>query len=55
MIILVIFFWVPQGDRCLLIRLTLTNRGGRERALRVFPYLEFCLWDAMDDSSNFQR
>ena len=46
---------VPQGDRCLLIRLTLTNRGGRERALRVFPYLEFCLWDAMDDSSNFQR
>ena len=23
--------------------------------LRLFPYLEFCLWDAMDDGSNFQR
>ncbi len=46
---------VPQGDRCLLIRLTLTNRSGESRDLRVFPYLEFCLWDAMDDSSNFQR
>ena len=21
----------------------------------MFPYVEFCLWDAMDDSSNFQR
>ena len=46
---------VPQGDRCLLIRLTLTNRSAESRALRVFPSLEFCLWDAMDDSSNFQR
>ena len=46
---------VPQGDRCLLIRLTLTNRSAESRDLRVFPYLEFCLWDAMDDSSNFQR
>ncbi len=23
--------------------------------LDVFPYVEFCLWDAMDDGSNFQR
>ncbi|MBR5342743.1 MAG: glycosyl transferase [Oscillospiraceae bacterium] len=46
---------VPQGDRCLLIRLTLTNRGGETRSLQVFPYIEFCLWDAMDDGSNFQR
>lgn len=21
----------------------------------MFSYVEFCLWDAMDDSSNFQR
>lgn len=21
----------------------------------MFPYVEFCLWDAMDDGSNFQR
>ena len=23
--------------------------------LRLFPFVEFCLWDAMDDASNFQR
>ena len=46
---------VPQGDNCLLIRLTLKNETAAEKTLDVFPYLEFCLWDAMDDSSNFQR
>ena len=46
---------VPQGDDCLLIRLTLKNESDAEKVFRLFPYLEFCLWDAMDDSSNFQR
>ena len=46
---------VPQEDSCLLVRLTVTNEGDTPRAVEVFPYVEFCLWDAMDDSSNFQR
>ena len=46
---------VPQGENCLLLRLTLKNETDAEKTLGVFPYLEFCLWDAMDDSSNFQR
>ena len=46
---------VPQGDDCLLLRLTLRNGGAQPKTPRIFPYLEFCLWDAMDDSSNFQR
>ena len=48
-------FLVPVGDDCLLMRLTLKNDSGETRAVGVFPYIEFCLWDAMDDSSNFQR
>jgi cellobiose phosphorylase len=48
-------FMVPRGDNCLLIRFTVSNGGDETRPLSVFPYLEFCLWDAMDDSSNFQR
>ena len=48
-------FFVPYGDDCLLMRLTLRNDSARERALRVFPFVEFCLWNAMDDGSNFQR
>ena len=47
--------FVPKGERCLLIRLTISNNCPVKRKLQVFPYLEFCLWDAMDDSSNFQR
>ena len=47
--------FVPKGDACELDRLTLTNRSDRPRELDVFSYVEFCLWDAMDDSSNFQR
>ena len=47
--------FVPQGDDCLLMRLTVRNETGVPKKLSIFPYLEFCLWDAMDDSSNFQR
>ncbi len=46
---------VPQGDQCLLMRVTVTNGSSQEREIKVFPYLEFCLWDAMDDASNYQR
>ena len=46
---------VPQGENCLLIRLCLKNETDITKTLDVFPYVEFCLWDAMDDSSNFQR
>ena len=46
---------VPLGDDCLLMRVTVRNESAANKALRLFPYVEFCLWDAMDDSSNFQR
>ena len=46
---------MPKGDACELDRLTLTNRSDRPRELDVFSYVEFCLWDAVDDSTNFQR
>ena len=47
--------FVPKGDACELDRLTLRNDSGTEKELDVFSYVEFCLWDAVDDSSNFQR
>lgn len=47
--------FVPRGDNCLLMRVTVKNEGGAPREVTVFPYVEFCLWDAMDDASNFQR
>ena len=46
---------VPVGENCLLMRVTVKNEGSADKVLRLFPFVEFCLWDAMDDSSNFQR
>ena len=46
---------VPREDNCLLLKLTVRNETAAEQRLTLFPYVEFCLWDAMDDSSNFQR
>ena len=47
--------FVPRGDNCLLCRVKVTNDGDSVKELRLFSYVEFCLWDANDDSTNFQR
>ncbi len=47
--------FVPKGDTCLLMRVTVKNEGSAAKTVSVFPFVEFCLWDAMDDASNFQR
>ena len=47
--------FVPRGDACEIDRLTLENKTAAPRTLDVFSYVEFCLWDAVDDGSNFQR
>ena len=46
---------VPMGDSCLIERITVTNTTAESKSVDVFPYTEFCLWEANDDSSNFQR
>ena len=47
--------FVPRGDNCLLMRVTARNDSGSPRRFQLYPYVEFCLWDAMEDGSNFQR
>ncbi len=47
--------FVPLGDACEVTRLTLTNQNEDARTLTLFGYIEFCLWNAVDDSTNFQR
>ena len=47
--------FVPQGDNCLLMRVKVSNTCDQPKTPVIFPYVEFCLWDAMDDGSNFQR
>ena len=47
--------FVPVGKDCLLLQLELSNTGKEEKEFDTYFYLEFCLWDAQDDASNFQR
>ncbi len=46
---------VPQGDPCELHMVTLTNRSDRVRSIQLYAAVEWCLWDAVDDSQNYQR
>lgn len=47
--------YVPKDDNCLLMRITVKNKSAEHKSVKVYPFVEFCLWDAMDDGSNFQR
>ena len=47
--------FVPVGDNCDDDRLVLTNESDAPKSFTVFSYVEFCLWNAVDDSTNFQR
>ena len=47
--------FVPLGDACEIQQMKLTNLSGRSREIKLFSYVEWCLWNAMDDMTNFQR
>ncbi len=48
-------YFVPLGQNLEVWQLTLTNHRSDPAQLSAFSAIEFCLWDAMDDSTNFQR
>ncbi len=47
--------FVPLGVSCEVNRLTLRNDSPAAKTVTLFSAMEWCLWDAVDDSSNFQR
>ncbi len=46
---------VPIGANCELSKLTLTNQSDETRSFSVYSYVEFCLWNAVEDMNNFQK
>ena len=48
-------YFVPLGESLEIWQLTLTNDSGSDSDLSLFSAIEFCLWDANDDATNFQR
>ncbi|MFX1409904.1 MAG: glycosyl transferase, partial [Promethearchaeota archaeon] len=50
-----ICYFVPLGDNLEIWRVTLKNHRKTAIDLSIFSCIEFCLWDAKDDATNFQR
>ena len=48
-------FLVPGDENCEIQRVKLTNRSDTVRSFRFTGAVEWCLWNAVDDSTNFQR
>lgn len=47
--------FVPLHETCEVNHLVLTNQGKKAETLELTSYVEFCFWNAVDDSTNFQR
>ena len=47
--------FVPNEDTCELSQVKLTNKSSQTKQIKLFSYVEWCLWNADDDSRNFQR
>ncbi|MCI5901316.1 MAG: glycosyl transferase [Blautia sp.] len=47
--------FVPTDSPCEINRLRLRNASSHSRSVSLFSYVEFCLWNAVDDMTNYQR
>lgn len=47
--------FIPMDDNCEISQLKLTNKSSASKTFSLFSYVEWCLWNADDDSRNFQR
>ena len=47
--------FVPLGKSCELSVLEIENKTDEAKDLNVYSEIEWCLWNASDDSENFQR
>ena len=48
-------FFVPQDYDGEVQQVVLTNEGKSDKTFKFWSFAEWCLWDAQDDSNNFQR
>ncbi len=48
-------YFVPLDENLEIWQLNLTNLRDTPATLSIFSLIEFCLWDAQDDMTNYQR
>ncbi len=48
-------FFVPKNYQGEVQKVILTNESSEKKTFTLFSFIEWCLWNAQDDSTNFQR
>ena len=48
-------YFVPLGQTCEVWDVRVKNNSSAVKSIKLFGYMEWCLWDAQDDATNFQR
>src|SRR6478736_5511445 len=48
-------FFVPIGETAEIQKVTVTNTSDASKTISLFSFVEFCLWNAQDDQTNYQR
>ncbi|MBN2612937.1 MAG: glycosyl transferase [Bacteroidales bacterium] len=48
-------YFVPLNNTCEIQKLKLNNTGKSKKSFRLYSFVEWCLWNANDDMTNFQR
>jgi len=47
--------FVPLHENCELTKAVIKNTGKTEKTIKLYSVVEWCLWNAVDDATNFQR
>lgn len=48
-------FFIPPGETTELWKVTVRNTGDSLKAITLFSFVEFCLFEALNDMTNYQR
>ncbi|HVZ79348.1 MAG TPA: glycosyl transferase [bacterium] len=48
-------FFVPPGENLEIWKTTVKNTGNKSKDLKLFSFIEFCLFEAQNDMTNYQR
>jgi cellobiose phosphorylase len=50
-----VLYFVPTTTNCEVQKIKLTNKSKKLKSIKLFSSVEFCLWNALEDQTNFQR
>jgi cellobiose phosphorylase len=50
-----ILYFVPPKANCEIQKVKIENIGNKKKTIKLFSFVEFSMWNALDDQTNFQR